>query len=85
MDISRGGMQLHTEHLVDLGATFNTRFGVYDNRLEQYVTVGAKIEVVHKVYDGTAGGFRIGVRFVSFDGEGEDAYIRHLKELEMQQ
>lgn len=85
MDISRGGMQLHTEHLVDLGDTFNIRFGVYDSRPEQYVTVGARIEVVHKVYDGSVGGFRVGVRFVSFEGDGEDIYIRHLKELEMQQ
>jgi c-di-GMP-binding flagellar brake protein YcgR len=84
MDISRGGMQLHTEHMVDLGDEFKVRFGVYDYAKEQYVTVTARIEIVHKVYDGTAGGFRIGVRFLSFDGDGEDVYNRHLKDLELQ-
>jgi len=84
MDISRGGMQLQTEHLVDLGDQFNVRFGVYDYRDEAYATIKARIEVVHKVYDGSAGGIRVGVQFLSFDGEGEDIYVRHLKELEKQ-
>lgn len=83
-DISRGGMQLLTEHLVDLGDQFSIRLGVYDYTAEQYVTVSARIEVVHKVYDGSAGGFRVGVRFMSFDGDGEEIYARHLKELELQ-
>lgn len=83
VNISRGGMQLHTEHLVDLGDQFNIRFGVFDSKTEEYALIAARIEVVHKVYDGSLGEFRIGVRFVSFDGDGEDIYTRHLKDLEM--
>lgn len=84
MDISRGGMQLHTEHLVDVGDRFNVVLGVYDYEAENYVTVRARLEIVHKVYDGSAGGFRIGCMFLSFEGEGEEAYVRHLKQLERQ-
>lgn len=84
MDISRGGMQLHTEHMVDVGDEFSIRFGVYDYTAEEYLTVGARIQIVHKVYDGSVGGFRVGVQFVSFNGDGEDIYARHLKELEKQ-
>jgi hypothetical protein len=84
MDISRGGMQVHTEHLVDVGDQFNVVLGVYDYAEENYVTVRARTEIVHKVYDGSVGGFRIGCMFLSFEGEGEDVYARHLKELERQ-
>jgi len=84
MDISRGGMQLHTEHLVDLGDRFKVALGVYDYDRESYRTVHAQIEIVHKVYDGSAGGFRIGCMFLAFDGGDEEVYVRHLKQLERQ-
>lgn len=85
VDISRGGMQLHTEHMVDVGSRFNIVFGVYDYQRDSYVEVRAHAEIVHKVYDGSAGGFRIGTKFLSFAGDGEENYIRHLKELEKRQ
>lgn len=84
LDISRCGMRLHTQHLVDVGAQFSVMFGVYDYDLEDYTRVQALLEIVHKVYDSANGGFRLGGRFVQFEGDGEDVYHRHVRELEKQ-
>ncbi len=83
MDLSQGGLQLHTEHVIDMGREFPVVIGLYDSRAEEYVTVRARMRVVHKVYDGEYGAFRIGMEFLSFERDGEEVYAHHLSELEM--
>jgi hypothetical protein len=83
-DLSLGGMQVHTEHQVDMGRKFPFFMGVYDAKIEGYVAVRGRVEVVHKVYDGQHRAFRLGLQILSFDGQSADLYQRHLRELELQ-
>ena len=83
-DLSLGGMQVHTEHQVDMGLQFPFFMGVYDAPKDSYVTVRGRVEVVHKVYDGQHKAFRLGLQILSFDGQSADLYQRHLRELELQ-
>ena len=84
LDLSRGGMQVHTEHMVDVGASFGLVIGIYDEPSEGYITLRGKVQVMHKVYDGSFNAFRLGLQILSFEGDGMDIYLRHIRELEQQ-
>ena len=82
VDVSRGGLQLHTEHIVDQGAQFPVVMSIFHKPTEEFVPVRARIEIVHKVYDGEFSEFRLGAMFVSFEGEGRAIYEQWVRELE---
>ncbi len=82
-DISRAGLQVHTPHLVDVGSRFRIATAIFDETRDAYVTIYARVEVVHKVYDGEFQAYRIGMRFLSFEGKGEELYLGLIKQLEL--
>lgn len=84
VDISLGGMQVHTEHMVDVGSQFPMVMGVYDTAQEAYVTVRGRVVVANKVYDGSHRSFRVGLEIMSFEGDGEEVFSRHLRDIEQQ-
>ena len=82
VDVSRGGMQLHTEHVVDQGDQFPVVMNIFHKEREEFIPVRARIEIVHKVYDGEFSAFRLGAMFVSFEGEGKGIYEQWIHDLE---
>lgn len=77
-DLSLGGMQLLSEYSADAGDTLPVFFNVLDPQTDEYVRISGKMRIVHVVYDGSERCFRIGVEFVSFEGEGKEIYRRFL-------
>ena len=82
VDVSLGGMQVHTRHMVDEGSQFPVVMSIFHKPTEEFVPVRGRIEIVHKVYDGEYGSFRLGAMFVSFEGEGKSVYEQWIRELE---
>lgn len=82
VDVSVGGMQVHTRHMVDEGSQFPVVMSVFQKSTEQFVLVRARVEIVHKVYDGEYASFRLGAMFVSFEGNGKALYEQWIHELE---
>ena len=83
VNVSRAGLQAHTPHLVDVGSRFRIATAIFDESRDAYVTIYAKVEVMHKVYDGEFEAYRIGMRFLSFEGKGEAIYTNFVKGLEL--
>ena len=81
-DISRGGLQVHTHHVVDMGRQFGIVMAVYDSRCSQFIAVRGQVQVVHKIYDSRSLSFRIGLQLLSFEADGRDIYLHYVRELE---
>lgn len=84
-NLSRGGMQVHTPHLVDVGTRFRIATAIFDQDVEVYATAYIQVEVVHKIYDGEFQSFRLGMRFISFEGDSRDLYLSFIRKLELLQ
>lgn len=84
VDMSRGGLQAHTNHLVELGDRLRVSFAVFNPMDGRYVNVFAWVEVSHKIYDGEFHAFRIGLRFLEFR-KNEDLFFQFIQEQELRQ
>ncbi len=79
-DLSLGGLQVLTEYSADPGDEFDIFMGVVDPETDRYVYVDVRVEIIHMLYDGTAGCFRVGMRFVRFRKEAvREVYERFLE------
>ncbi len=72
VDISKQGMQLLSDYDADVGDNFPLAFSlprVGDEGFEHIQLMG---EVMHVVYDGSFGGYRLGFRFKSFHRDSRE-------------
>jgi len=76
-DLSGAGLQVLSPVRADEGDEFNLLLKVPDHD-DTFVDVQARVQVVHCVYDSSAGQFRTGMRFLAFSGEGETLYRQYL-------
>jgi c-di-GMP-binding flagellar brake protein YcgR len=82
VDVSRGGIQLHAEHSVEEGEQFTVVMSIFRQPGDEFLPVRARIQIVHKEYDGEFRVFHLGAMFVSFEGEGQAIYEQWVRELE---
>ncbi len=78
VDISKQGMQLISEYDADTGDHFQLAFSLPRIGEEGFENIQVQGQVMHVVYDGAAGAYRIGFRFETFKGDGRermDAYL----------
>ncbi len=80
-DVSVGGLRVLSESPADPGDEFDIFFGMLDPAVDAYVRLDVRVRIVHVIYDGTAGRYRIGMRFLGFSGEGEAVYQRGIDHL----
>lgn len=76
-DLSLGGMQIRTEYSADVGAQFDAFMGLLDPFTGRHAIVAMRVQVIHILFDGTAGCYRIGMRFLEFK-RGADVFERFL-------
>lgn len=79
-DLSLGGLQVLTDYSADPGDEFDLYLGVVDPANDRYLYLDMRVRIIHMLYDGTAGCFRIGMKIVGFRKEGDrEVYERFLE------
>lgn len=68
-DISLGGIQVLFASSADVGDRFRLEFSISDVSGERMHAIRCLAEVAHVIFDSRSSQFRIGFRFVEFNGE----------------
>lgn len=79
-DLSKGGLQILSDYTADVGDQFDIFFWVHDGHNNHSAKVEACVRIVHVIYSGEAGCYRIGMQFVRFTGNGRGIYERFVDE-----
>lgn len=77
-EVSKNGLQLLSDASAEVGRELDIFFHVLDPQTDEYVRLDARTRVVHVLYDGTAGTFRIGMALLGFKGDGQAVFERSL-------
>lgn len=77
-EVSKKGIQLLSQANAEVGREFDIFFHVLDPQTDKYVRVDVRAKVIHVIYDGGEGGFRIGMALLRFKGDGQAVFERSL-------
>ncbi len=78
VDVSMGGMAIASPSNPPQGTTFTIRFSM-PKRPSGSVIIQERVEVMHSVFSGDVGAFKVGLRFLDLSAPAAEALVNYIR------